>query len=267
MHAMNRLCLTETFLRVFVAATIFASIPSPAQGQLRFEAEDVSEPREAWIENKDAPNRWNLWSTDTDAHRKWSGGVVLRSPSVQADRDHPDDGAPPLKTVIRDIPPGVYTVELKIGRTLGVSLDGATWQRYSGGPLLARHHVAEGQAITFWVDDRFAVEQESGRGPAYYDCVLLTPHRTIEQGIANPGFEQIASDGSAADWTWWSRDGGGSATLVEDPVHSGKRAVRIEYDGQADWTWTNSVRLPVQPEDELCIRAWFKALRAAKPSR
>jgi hypothetical protein len=237
----------------------------PLAAQIRFEAEDVSGPGDAWIENRDTPDRWNLWSTDSDAHRKWSGGTVLRSPPVMADRQRPEDGAPPLKTVIRDVPAGIYTVELKISRTLGVSLDGVTWQPYTGGPLLARHRIAAGESITFWVDDRYAVENESARGPAYYDCVLLTPHRTLEQGIANPGFEELSPDGFVAQWTWWSRDGSGQATTETNTARSGNHAVRIRYDGEADWAWTNAVRLPVQPADELCVRAWVRGPAGSEP--
>jgi hypothetical protein len=237
----------------------------PLAAQIRFEAEDVSGPGDAWIENRDTPDRWNLWSADSDAHRKWSGGTVLRSPPVMADRQRPEDGAPPLKTVIRDVPAGIYTVELKISRTLGVSLDGVTWQPYTGGPLLARHRIAAGESITFWVDDRYAVENESARGPAYYDCVLLTPHRTLEQGIANPGFEELSPDGFVAQWTWWSRDGSGQATTETNTARSGNHAVRIRYDGEADWAWTNAVRLPVQPADELCVRAWVRGPAGSQP--
>jgi hypothetical protein len=246
-------------------ALLTMTMAAPLAAQIRFEAEDVSGPGDAWIGNRDTPDRWNLWSTDSDAQRKWSGGTVLRSPPVMADRQRPEDGAPPLKTVIRDVPAGIYTVELKISRTLGVSLDGVTWQRYTGGPLLARHRIASGESISFWVDDRYAVENESARGPAYYDCVLLTPHRTLEQGIANPGFEELASDGSVSQWTWWSRDGGGQATVETNTARSGNHAVRIRYDGEADWAWTNAVRLPVQPEDELCVRAWVRGPADGQP--
>lgn len=226
-------------------------------GQLRFEAEAVSEPADAWQPDKDSATRWNLWSRDTDALAKWSGGVVLRSPAVMADRERPEDGAPPLRTTLRDLPAGLYTVELKVGRVVGVSLDGETWQRYRGGPLLGRRRVAAGDVITFWVDDRFAVEDESGRGPAYYDCVLLYPHRTLEQGLLNPGFEQITPAGGIADWTWTSR-GGGTATPVTEPVRDGSRAVRIQCDGEPDWALTNAARLQVQPGDELAVRAWLR---------
>ncbi|MCL4204258.1 MAG: hypothetical protein KJ000_17385 [Pirellulaceae bacterium] len=252
-------------LQPTIVLALLTVMAMPLAAQIRFEAEDVSEPGDAWVENRDSANRWNLWSTDADAERKWSGGVVLRSPLVMADRQRPEDGAPPLKTVIHDVSPGVYTVELKVSRTLGVSLDGVTWQRYTGGPLLTGHRVAEGDSISFWVDDRFAVENEAGRGAAYYDCVLLTPHRSFEQGIANPGFEEQAADGGIADWTWWSRDGNGQAALVTGTARSGERAVQIDYDGETDWAWTNAVRLPVQPEDELCVRAWVQGSAGGQP--
>jgi rhamnogalacturonan endolyase len=243
---------------------VLAALTLPAHAQLRFEAEEVSEPDDAWIRDKESPDRWNLWSTDKDANLKWSGGVVLRSPAVMADRERAEEGAPPLQTVLRDLPAGVYTVELKSGRVLGVSLDGTTWQRYSGGTLLSRHQVAAGDSIRFWVDDRFAVENEAGRGAAYYDCVLLYPHRSIEQSIVNPGFEELTKEGTVAQWNWSSRDGGG-VEPVTDTIRSGTQAVRIRYDGQADWSLANAARLQVQPGDELCIRAWMRGPVGGEP--
>jgi hypothetical protein len=100
---------------------------------------------------------------------------------------------------------------------------------------------------------------------AWWGLPVHGQHRSIDESIANPGFEETTSDGSAADWTWWSRDGGGRVTVVCDPVHSGDRAVRIEYDGQPDWAWTNAARLPVQPGDELCVRAWVRGPVGGQP--
>ncbi len=56
------------------------------QQALRFEAEDITEPKDAWLVDRSSDNKWNLWSTDKDAEKKWSGGVVLRSPLVHKDR-------------------------------------------------------------------------------------------------------------------------------------------------------------------------------------
>ncbi|MDX9979078.1 MAG: hypothetical protein RBU25_03425, partial [Lentisphaeria bacterium] len=57
-----------------------------AEGPLRFEAESWTQPQDAWQANQPSETKWNLWSTDKDAEKKWSQGVVLQSPRVMADR-------------------------------------------------------------------------------------------------------------------------------------------------------------------------------------
>ncbi|MCC7492553.1 MAG: hypothetical protein IT204_09415 [Fimbriimonadaceae bacterium] len=152
----------------FLAFALLAAGPP----ELRFEAEAWSTPTTAWLANKDAPDRWNLWSTDVDAEKKWSGGVVLRAPVVNADRATPEEGAPVLHTRLTGLKPGRYDVELKVGRTLGVSLDGGqTWRPYSGGLLLEMAEL--GETFEVWVDDRYV--NPGGAGSGYYDYVALWP--------------------------------------------------------------------------------------------
>ena len=54
----------------------------------RFEAENVLANPEAVVRNSQQKGRWNLWSTDVDAMKKWSGGVVLQGNVIS------DDAAP-----------------------------------------------------------------------------------------------------------------------------------------------------------------------------
>ncbi|MCC6356618.1 MAG: silent information regulator protein Sir2 [Verrucomicrobiae bacterium] len=144
---------------------------APAQTQFVFEAEHVAEPTTAWKKDAEGPGHWNLWSTDRDAARKWSGGTVLKSPVAKADRPSPEDGAPPLHIRIPDIRPGRYAVELKTARTLAISRDGKAWEPFAGG-LWLRSEIIRGP-FEFWVDDRFA--DAGGPGPAYIDTITLTP--------------------------------------------------------------------------------------------
>ena len=147
-----------------------------AQETLRFEAEKWTAPADAWEENKASENRWNLWSTDRDAMKKWSGGIVLQSPRVMADRATGEEGAPVLHTVITGIPKGLYDVELgPTGRILGVSFDGKTWEPRTAGTLLRDFRVGDDGRFELWVDDRFAVEAEAGRGSCYYDYIEFCP--------------------------------------------------------------------------------------------
>lgn len=152
----------------------------PAAGQvpadftpLVYEAEDWTTPTDAWQADKATATHWNLWSTDTDAQRKWSGGVVLQSPVVKQDRATPGDGAPPLHTRITGIPGGRYEVEIKLGRALAISRDGKTWERKDDADRTIG--IVDIQAGTFelWVDDRFV--HSASPGSSYYDCLTFRP--------------------------------------------------------------------------------------------
>ena len=238
-----------------LAAT--AAAAAAAAEQLRFEAEDYTTPKDAWIENKDTPNKWNLWSTDRDAKKKWSEGIVLRSPTVKKERSTPEEGAPVLHTHLTGIPKGTYHVEIKRpGRTLAVSLDGKTWRPFRGGPV-ARNVEIEDGTFDLWVDDRYPGSDPKRLGPCYYDYIILHPVIPVAHDVSNPGFE-FAADDRAGGWSWWSRDGSGSAVSVTDEKHGGERAVRIQHDGERDWAFSSAARLKVKPGQDFTIRAWVK---------
>jgi len=147
--------------------------PSVAQEPMRFEAENVTKPTDAWNVNRFSDTKWNLWSTDKDAERKWSEGVVLQSPRVLKDRSTPEEGAPPLHTVIQ-IPSGQYFVEIGgVSRAMGISLDGKNWKRIDGSHRkLGLLEVKDG-TFELWVDDRYASSKNAGS--CYYDYVQFSP--------------------------------------------------------------------------------------------
>ncbi len=165
---MPRRAALAAALAFLPAAAHAADAPKP----LVFEAEAVSGPATAWEQDRHSDTKWNLWSTDKDAHKKWSGGIVLQSPRVMADRARPEDGAPPLRTRITGLPPGRYAVEIKMGRTLGVSRDGGkTWSRLSNGAM-GTVEITDG-TFELWVDDRYAHPGNPGSG--YYDTLTFRP--------------------------------------------------------------------------------------------
>ncbi len=165
-------------MAAWLAALLAATLAAAEQPNvLIFEAEDVSGPKDAWGRNIRPVDKWNLWSTDVDAEKKWSGGVVLQSPPVPQDRARPEDGAPVLHTVITGIPPGQWRVRIRYARELAVSMDGKKWIRLSKTRgWLGRFDIRDGR-LEFWVDDRFA--HPTNRGPCYYDCVIL--YRVVER--------------------------------------------------------------------------------------
>ena len=111
-------------MRLFWSSLCF-TFCLPVLAQLSFEAETCIVNLDACTKDKFSETGWNIWSTDEDAMKKWSGGVVIQSPRVMAERKTPEEGAPPLHLRIKDIPKGTYNVVL-VGnsRVGGVSLDG-----------------------------------------------------------------------------------------------------------------------------------------------
>jgi rhamnogalacturonan endolyase len=139
----------------------------------RFEAEQVSTPTDAWQTNTFSDSKWNLWSTDRDAKKKWSQGVVLQSPRVLADRSSPEAGAPPLHTTIHDLPPGNYYVEIGgVGRPIGISLDGKNWKKIERSNRNLGVLPVGPNGFEIWIDDRYA--SATNPGSCYYDYLEFT---------------------------------------------------------------------------------------------
>jgi len=140
-----------------------------------FEAEAISEPRSAWLTDRGDGKHWNLWTKEPDIDKKRSGGAVLASPAVKADRATPEEGAPPLHSVVRGLKPGWYQVYVSPpGRPLGYSLDGKEWFKHQGGELSLGVWQAADKPFELWVDDRYAHPAGSS-GPGYYDYVRFVP--------------------------------------------------------------------------------------------
>ncbi len=238
----------------WTAVLVLLVAPAFSQQTLVFEAEEVSTPTDAWVTDQMVPNKWNLWTKDSDAAKKWSGGKVLQSAPVTADREKPEDGAPVLHTVLTKIPRGTWAVTIKYARGLAVSLDNKTWRRLSElDGKLGRFDIQDGK-FEFWVDDRYA-EQKSP-GSCYYDSITLTPVMPERSGVVNGDFE-FGADLRSSGWAFWSRDGGGSAELVPDG-HTG-RGLRITHTAaDKDWAVTNGGRLAVKPGQAWQVSAWLK---------
>ena len=179
-----------------------------------FEAEGVSEPAGAWLRDRTTADHWNLWTKEAQIEKKRSGGAVLASPPVKTDRAAPEEGAPPLHTVVRGLKPGLYQVHVSPpGRPLAYSLDGKQWQRYAGGELNLGRREIGAQPFEIWIDDRFAAP-ESNPGPAYYDYLRFVP---VPRCSANVRREEAYSGLEL----WLNRGKRGFGVFIGDLVLSG----------------------------------------------
>lgn len=141
-----------------------------------FESEAISSPKGAWLVNKVTDDHWRLWTKEVDIERKRSGQAVLASPIVAKDRDRPEDGAPPLHSVVTDLKPGTYLVYVSNpgGRPLAYSLDGRDWIKHRGSELSFGAQQIDDGRFELWVDDRYA-HPPGNPGPGYYDYVRFVP--------------------------------------------------------------------------------------------
>ena len=141
-----------------------------------YESEAISSPDTAWQLNNRTDDRWMLWTSEEDIESKRSGGAVLASPPVAADRECPEDGAPPLHSVAKDLEPGTYRVYVSNpgARPLAYSLDGEHWRKHAGSPFYMGTHEIQDGRFEFWVDDRYAYPAHNP-GPGYYDYVQFVP--------------------------------------------------------------------------------------------
>lgn len=202
---------------------LFAGLLSAAdEAPVTFEAEQVAGPASAWKQDRSGPDHWNLWSTDEDAARKWSGGSVLKSPEVRTDRATPEEGAPPLRVVIPNLEPGRYTVELRVVRTLALSRDGQHWTPFQGGVWLPFEDIRQG-SLEFWVDDRYTHPENPGSG--YLDTVTLI---RWPDPVPKPKVE-----GFAKERVRESLDRGLVALPVDDGCHLSWRLLRDDPPGLA----------------------------------
>ncbi len=165
-----------------------------------FEAEFISEPAGAWLRDRTTADHWNLWTREESIEKKRSAGAVLASPPVKADRARPEEGAPPLHSVVRGLKPGLYQVYVSApGRPLAYSLDGKQWQRYAGSELNLGQRQIGSEPFEIWIDDRFA-SPENNPGPAYYDYLRFVPVPQCSENVrreeAFSGLERWLNSGN-----------------------------------------------------------------------
>lgn len=174
----------RTVLWFFVAVEICGLAAAVTPEGIVYESDQIAEPASAWIKDRSTADHWNLWTREDQIEKKRSGGAVLASPVVKVDRRTPEEGAPPLHCMVRDLKAGWYQAFVSApGRPLAYSLDGVHWFRHQGGELALGLFQAGGKPFELWVDDRYAAPQNSP-GPAYFDYVRFVP-------TASPAIENL----------------------------------------------------------------------------
>ncbi len=223
--------------------------------QTVFESETVLVNPEAAIRDQMHPDKWCIWSTDVNK-RKWSGEIVLRSPVTMEDHKTHDEGAPILHFRLPIPKPGLYSIEMKGSpRPLGLSLDGGkTWQRFNYGFIVKNLRIDNG-VFDCWLDDCYADPQSPG--PAYIDSFLVWRQEDVPYGMANPDFEIGTPGEPARGWSWFHREGKGSA-LISAIHKEGHQSLHIVAPEGEDWAMTNTYMHPVKSGEHFVFRCWIR---------
>ena len=96
---------------------------------------------------------------------------------------------------------------------------------------------------------------------AFIALILLFSLAANSQNlIKNPGFESDQSNWS----NFWSHQGGGTATIVTNPVHSGTKAIKIDYPGTADWSFQPSEQILVKVGQMYEISCWVQSINVTE---
>lgn len=194
----------------------------------KIEAESVLTNQDALVFDGHVKDKWNLWSKDIDADKKWSEGKVIQSPPVLADCA-PEENLPVLKFRI-PLEEGKYDIFGKVTRTVGLSTDGGkTFKRFSGGEIAKN---ASGDC-EFQMAGCFA---DKNPGSAYID--YFTVEKIDSSLITNGKFELGKVGEIPTSWVFWKRekDVPSNAVIVED-AKNGKFACRITSQSEKDWSF------------------------------
>jgi len=208
----------------FVLIAITALLPAAGSAVepegIVFQAEAISTPHSAWWDNRSDDTHWNLWTREEDIEKKRSGGAVLASPVAKAERATPEAGAPPLHSVVRELPPGWYRVFASApGRPLAYSLDGQEWFPHQGSELSLGIWQAAGKPFELWVDDRYA-PPPGNPGPGYYDYLRFVP--CDSPAIENLETVSFEPGQASVCWTTNVPLATGWVELVDGPAAAGK---------------------------------------------
>ena len=257
-----------TILPVLAAAGMTAGVAA-APVEQRFEAENVLTNPEVLVRNKQQKGSWNLWSTDVDAFKKWSGGVVLQGNVISADAA-PGTTVPVLKFRIPVSQDGKYNLKVRLSRTVGISLDGGkTWTKLRGdGVVFSNRALKAGDGIELQISGD-CLDQD-GPGAPYVDYFTLQPADSQkaagDTGIRNGGFEESPEGASPKSWLLWTRVKDSTSAKVTSDAHSGVRGVRIVSNGQRDWAFNNNAMFSVKEGDMFELTAWGKNHVSAAPA-
>ncbi len=176
----------------------------------RIESETALQNTDAVQVNKLSGRQWNLWSKDIDADKKWSGGTVIQGPAVSQDTA-PGQNSEILKFAVAVPGPGLYDVNARILRTVGVSVDGGkTWVKNTNGGVIA---TCEAKDTTIEFQIAACYVNEASPGSPYIDFFNVTPAKVKEK----PVFKKV--EGFAASPVKEKLDAGFTAFQIKGKLY------------------------------------------------
>ena len=99
-------------------------------------------------------------------------------------------------------------------------------------------------------------------------AIVLLQAGAQEAALPVPNADFETADGTQpAEWTWWSREGGGSAAVAPGQGRDGSQTAFIQHDDERDWAFSNSKRFPVEPGQEYTVSGWVRGEHTESPPR
>ena len=228
---------TVILMMLAAANTLFA-----AAAKESFEAETLLAGIKAVESKTISPDSWCVWTGDSNAAKKWSGGKVLSAAPLKKETVPGQGKFPVLHFKVPVKTDGFYTVKVKFGfRPLAVALNKkGPWQRASLlTTVIHNQKCSAGNTLDFFVSHCF-VSEKIYQGPVYIDKIIL--EKFDGAGLANADFTQKPDAKQALPgWKTFARE----AELVKfNPDHA-KKELRVSSTTRMDWFFENSGRFPV----------------------
>ena len=229
-----------------------------------FEAEDVLVGQTLQI-NDSSHGCWDLWTTDPNAAKTWSGGKVIRGRTVKGDWIPMRNDSSVLAFRIPVEQPGTYDVTADLPRAIGVSTDGGrTWRKFFDyrARIVPARQCEKGDTIEFLVAGCFV--HRGNVGCPYIDTFRLmkstapAPRLKTFAGLPDgtvyfeaedvlTGDEVPRNRPSADGWDLWTTDPNAAKIWSMGGVLRGAKVTKDEKPGSGG-SRILEFRIPVREE-------------------
>ena len=232
--------------RLAAILMMLVTVPSlwAAAEKVTFEAEEVLAGSKFIESKKVLSDSWCIWTGDSNAAKKWSGGKVLSAGYVKKQTPPGQGKFPVLHFKVPVRTDGFYTVKVAFGfRPLAVALHkNGPWRQVSNLTTVIHNQKCNaGSVLEFFVSHCYFYNKPYP-GPVYIDKIIL--EKFDGSGLINADFSQKPEPKQALPgWKIFARE----AELVKFKPDHAKKELLVSSTTGMDWFFENRGRFPVAP--------------------